>query len=158
MADDQNPAGTEPEDKDPKWYRETLARKDAEIAVLTDTMTNQLFSSVGIDTSRGLGKTMRENYNGDMSRDALLAYAKDSYEWEPPKAAAVVDPAAAAANAAIVAGLGRIATAGQPAGSITPNEIGDQITAAEAKGDWTEAIRLKTQVLGGRMLRSASNR
>jgi hypothetical protein len=54
--------------------------------------------------------------------------------------------------------LGRIATAGQPAGSITPNEIGDQITAAEAKGDWTEAIRLKTQVLGGRMLRSASNR
>jgi len=154
MTDPATPEPTDP--KEPAWYRDQMDVMKAENKALKDTMLSMAFSQAGIDTAKGLGKTMRDTYEGDADVAKILAHAKDRFEWAPPPTAPtepIVDPATAAAHQNMMGGLGRLT--GAPLQSALPNDVGDQIAAAEKAGNWTEAMRLKNTVLAQRMLRTA---
>jgi hypothetical protein len=148
MADNLEPEAQAPADDDPKapnWYREQMARKDAENKALKDTVTSLAFTNAGIDTSKPLGQTMRENYRGEPSVEAIRKYAQEKFEWQPPAAPL---PEAHQEVVDATARVDAVTASAQSTGEIT---LEKQIADAEKAGDWGLSVRLKAQKMQQRL-------
>lgn len=149
MADDT----TSPAENTPEWFRSTIDRQKAEVTELRGKLMDRTFAAVGIDTSKGLGKTMRETYDGDDDPEALKAWAAEKFEWTPPSAppAEGQTPAQMAAQTVVTEGQERLEQATTSASTVEPPPTGTlaelkaKIAEAEAKGDWSTSVSLKRQ-------------
>ena len=137
-----NPEPTD-EEKDPKWYRETLARekeriaeKDQEITVLKAQQMQMVVEQLGLDITQGPGKAVADFYKGEPDATQVATFAKE-YGWQPPET-----PDSGPATI-IREAQQRVTAATQGGAPLTaPTEL-DEIQAAERAGDWPLAIRLK---------------
>ena len=67
-----------------KEMREAMKRKDATIADQRTMLIGQNLESIGLETGRGLGKAIAAGYDGDdLSTEAIAAFAKTEYDYEP---------------------------------------------------------------------------
>lgn len=127
----------------PKELREALSRKDAENKKYRGFLMENAFTTLGLDPTKGIGKAIAKEFDGDPTVEAVEAYAVDEYGWEKPT------PAGGSEEAALIeTAQQRVAQA--TAGSVTaqpPSDVQQQIRDAEAKGDWVTTMTLKTQQL-----------
>lgn len=131
----------EGEEKDPKWYRDEIDRRDEKIKELEKEnnrnrvrLLESTFEKVGLDPSKGLGKAIAERYEGEPDADALRTFAIEAYQWEPP----TQSPAELVNEA-----QGRVSGAVGEAESAPTQEVDLQIAQAEERGDFASAIQLK---------------
>jgi hypothetical protein len=67
----------------PKQLREALKRSQADNAKLTTQLMGRAYTEAGLDTTSGLGKAISKEYKGEPTSEALLAFAKEEYGYEP---------------------------------------------------------------------------
>ena len=122
----------------PAQLRAALKRERTENAGLRADQMTGVYAKVDLDPTTGLGKAIAKEYDGDMTVEALTAYAKTEYDYDAPEAP--TNPQAAK----IAAEQGRLDAASQGAGSVpvAPTQ-GQAIAEAEAAGDFTTAMNLK---------------
>ena len=133
----------EGEDKDPKWYRDEIDRRDEKIKELEKEnnrnrvrLLEKTFEALELDPTKGLGKAIAEKYEGEPDVDALRTFAIEEYQWEPP-----TQTPAQSVNEA----QARVSGAVNEAESAPTQEIDLQIAQAEEKGDFASAVSLKVQ-------------
>ena len=101
------------------------------------------FAEIGLNPAEGLGKAIAKEYNGEISTDALAAYAKDEYGYEGSKES--VHPEAEA----ITGGTERLDEVGQTAGSVATPTDGDIVAKAEAERDYVTTMNAKGNEIAG---------
>ena len=122
----------------PAQLRARLKAVQAQNAELRAGQMAQVYAAIDLDPATGLGKAITKEYDGDMTVEALTAYAKTEYGYDAPEVP--TNPQAAT----IAAEQGRLDAASTGAGSvpIAPTQ-GQEIAEAEAAGDFTTAMNLK---------------
>ena len=137
MTTHETPIEEQVETDEPKGLRKQLAEAHAEIKALKQEKLTGAFDALGLDPSKGLGKAIAKEYDGEPSPTALAEYAKAEYGWEP---SAEENPVAGQINAAQQA----LDQVGQHAGSVPlPNEK-DELAQAEAAGETGKAFAIKS--------------
>ncbi len=97
------------------------------------------FADAGLDTTTGLGKAIAKEYEGDMTKDAVLEYA--SAEYGHVAGETQQHPQADAINT----GQAALDQVGQTAGSVAPPNREDVLAKAEAEGDMATTMAIKSQ-------------
>lgn len=138
---------TDKTETSPAGLRATIERLEAKLEAKEATIRELSFKIAGVDPTKGIGKAVAATFQGDMTPEAIIAYAKAEYEWTPPEAAkpepeipaatTLVERAQDGADAAVAV------TTGGAAGK--KPDLNAQIADAEQKGDWNRAIVLKAQ-------------
>lgn len=145
MPEDTEATTTETESGGPKELREALARREAENKRLRGILMENAFRTLGLDPTKGIGKAIAKEYDGEPTVEAVEAYAVDEYGWEkqsgtqPSPEAALIETAQQRVTQAT-------------SGSVTappPSDLDQQIREAESKGDWVTSMSLKAQKLRG---------
>ena len=133
---------TQAEEEAPKetgsGLRAKLEETLAENKRLKQNELNRAFDAAGLDPTKGLGKAIAKEYDGEASAEAVTAYAKSEYEWEPT---APVDPQVQQ----IQQGHAQLDQVAETAGSVaqlTPQEL---LAKAEAEGDVQTSMAIKGQ-------------
>lgn len=131
-------------DVGPAQLRAALKRERTENAGLRAEQMAGIYTKVGLDPNSGLGKAVAKEFDGDMTVEALSAYAKAEYGYDVPEAP--TNPQAET----ITTEQGRLDQASEGAGSvpIAPSQT-QAIADAEAAGDWTTAQNLKADQMAG---------
>ncbi len=85
MPEDTNDQQQEPAQDNSaiKQMREAMERKDDTIASMRTQLVGGHLSSIGLNPDAGLGKAIAKGYDGDVSAEAIAAFAKDEYSYEP---------------------------------------------------------------------------
>jgi len=121
----------------PKQLREALKRAQADNAKLTTQLMGRAYTEAGLDTSSGLGKAIAKEYKGDPTVEALLAFAKEEYSYEPvaapdnPQAQTIADEQKKLDGVQAVSG------------STVPLNESDALKQAEQSGDFKTAGAIK---------------
>jgi len=121
----------------PKQLRDALKREQEKNAALTAQVMEQIYAEVNLDATKGLGKAIAKEYKGEPTREALLEYAKQEYEWEPPEAPE--NPVAPA----IAAGQSVVDQMNQESTSVMPLSEQELFKKAQAEGDRHTTSRIK---------------
>lgn len=121
----------------PKQLREALKRAQADNAKLTTQLMGRAYSEAGLDTSTGLGKAISKEYKGEPTVEALLAFAKEEYSYEP---VAVPDNPQAAT---ITAEQRKLDSVTSVSTSVVPLNEQDALRQAEQSGDFKTAGAIK---------------
>jgi uncharacterized membrane protein YkoI len=131
-------------DVGPAQLRAALKRERTENAGLRAKEMAGVYKEIHLDPNNGLGKAIAKEFDGDMTAEALAAYAKEEYGYDVPEAP--TNPQ----TETITTEQGRLDAASQGAGSvpIAPTQAG-AIAEAEAAGDWVTAQNLKAQQMEG---------
>jgi len=125
---------------EPKGLRKQLSEAHGKIKELQAKNLESAYGELGLDTSRGFGKAVAKEYDGEASKDALTGWLKSEYEWEPtPQVEA--HPQAQA----ITQGHEQLEQVAQTAGSVVAPTQDEQLAAAEAAGDYTTTMGIKGQ-------------
>lgn len=66
-----------------KEMRKAIEREKADNAVLRGQVIESHLGAIGLEAGRGLGKAIAAGYEGDLTPDAIAAYAKAEYDYEP---------------------------------------------------------------------------
>lgn len=151
-VDNENSNENQDGDKDPKWYRETIARKDQELETAQAQIKSLRFEQLGVDTTKGLGKTMFETFQGvPEDVDSLREWAADKFEWAPKAPEATTDATQQQnvqnrQEASTHDRIDEVTTDGgnRPDKSDTA-DLDKKIAEAEEGGDMQTAIALKVQ-------------
>lgn len=143
---------TEPvtDETTPAGLRATIERLQAEVRDKDALIRKQAFQLAGIDPDKGMGKAIAATFDGEPTAEAILAYAKEEFEFEPAAAGSIgntngdppVTDKVEKAQATVDA-LGAHSTGGGG----EPVDLDGRIAAAEAAGRWDEAIALKSTKL-----------
>ena len=128
---------TEPEAKGLRAQLETALDK---LKVHESKDRDRAFSDAGLDITKGVGKAVYKEYEGEMGKDAILAYASTEYSYE---AEAGEHPQAVA----IAEGQAALDQIGQSAGSVVPPTQVDVLAKAEAEGDYKTTLAIKGRQL-----------
>jgi hypothetical protein len=83
---DENTTSELEENSAIKNMRATIEREQARNAELTQQLVGQHLQTLGLEPDRGLGKAIAKGYDGEVSADAIAAYAKTEYDYEPQAA------------------------------------------------------------------------
>lgn len=145
MSDDTTTgtqAGTESTDEGGSGLRKQLETVLAENKALKGQLRTTAFKTAGFDPDTGPGKALAKLYDGEPDVDAIRAFAKDEFGFEPDGSAAAPDPAAARQ-----AGEERLATVSNSALPARDPSLDGEIAEAEASGNWDLADRLKVKKL-----------
>ncbi len=150
MADEQTQTATE--DKDPKWYREQIEAEKAEKADLKAQLMDQAFEMAGVDTTKGLGKTMRQHYDGSAKASEILEWAAENYEYSPTSSGPASNPQSAQdfMNQTIHQAHERQGDVGGTGAGQTDQPVDAlraRIAQAEQDKDWPTAVSLKNQLM-----------
>ena len=100
---------------------------------------DRAFADAGLDITKGVGKAVYKEYDGDMTKDAILGYAAEEYSHEAGEGE--VHPQAEA----IATGQAALDQVGQTAGSVVPPTQSDELAKAEAEGDYATTLAIKGQ-------------
>ena len=98
------------------------------------------FADAGLDPTTGLGKAIAKEYDGEISKEAILDYAKTEYEWEPTPVEEL-NPVAVA----IAQEQANLDTIGETAGSVHTPTQAELLAKAEAEGDTQASMNIKGQ-------------
>ena len=78
-----------PESSGAKAMRETIDRKSeenaklhAELEALKTEKMDGIFNQMGLDTSKGFGKALKQVYDGEANLEAVSDFAKAEYGYE----------------------------------------------------------------------------
>ena len=118
--------------------RKQLESALAEVKDLkADKLTGGI-TAIGLDPTNQLGKAIAKEYDGEVSQEAIAAYAKEEYGYE--KAAAESHPQAGI----ITEGHAQLDTISEGAGSVpvSPTES-EALAKAEAEGDYQTTMAIK---------------
>lgn len=134
------------EDTTPAGLRATLDRKDERIKEMQEKINQQkvhllerAFDEAGLDPTKGVGKAVAKEYEGDPTKDAIQAFAREEYGWEPtPEQTNEM-------AAAVTEAQGRVSGVTATGVSTPTQEIDLDIASAEKAGNFAESIRLKMQ-------------
>ena len=120
--------------------RSTQGESQAKDSLIMD----MAFQLAGVPIESGRGKTARQHYSGEPTREAILAYMKEGYEWEPApttQSAEVGQQIAEAQTRMQEVGFG----AGSESGG-SEKTLHQAIAEAEEKQDWKRSLQLKKQL------------
>lgn len=146
VTTDQNESG----ENTPAWYRDAIARKDEQITTLRGKLLETQFKAAGVDTSKGLGKTMFESWPGDQipeSIEDIHTWAAERFEWSPAAGQQQTDPIQGQVQQQAQAHdrMNDAAGAGQSVDSDDVARLTKKIGEAEAKSDFATAFKLRTK-------------
>lgn len=144
MSDEPTETTEETKDDGPKQLRDALKREKETTAKLREQVMTGAYGELGLDPTKGLGKAIAREYDGETSLEGLAAYAKSEYEYEAPAAPENTEQAAA-----VLGGQAQLDAASTGAGSVTPPTQQDQLAKAEADGDYDTAMAIKGQRIAG---------
>lgn len=125
----------------PKQLREALKRSQANEARLTGQLMGRAYTEAGLDTESGLGKAIAKEYKGDPTSEALLAFAKEEYDYEPAAAPDNEHAAKIATEQAKLDGVQGVST------STVPLSNDDALVAASKNKDFVVMGQIKSNQL-----------
>jgi len=127
---------TDPDE--PKGLRKQLNVANEKLRVANAREMSRAFDEVGLNTDSGLGKAIAKEYEGEITPEAIAAYAKEEYKWEGTTVSE--HPEAQT----IAQGQAALDQVGEAAGSVplAPTE-GQTLAEAEAKGDYQKTLAMK---------------
>jgi len=125
-----------------KGLRAQLEKTIAENRKLKAREMARSFDEIGLTPDKGLGKAIAKEYDGEISTEALLEYAKGEYGYEPPEREE--QPPIAGQ---ITQEQARLDTVGQAAGSVKTPTQAEILAKAEAEGDVNTSLNIKAQQL-----------
>ena len=143
-----------PEQSGAKAMRETIDRKSEENAKLTAELEalktekmDGIFNQMGLDTSKGFGKALKQVYDGEANLEAVSDFAKAEYGYEsgnvaqeevtpPVEEQPVTDDARA-----------RVAALDANSQSDVPEDVLSQLQDIVAKGSAKDAITAKLTLM-----------
>ena len=129
-----------PDPDEPKGLRKQLGEAHAKIKELEADKLTAAFDEIGMDPTKGLGKAVAKEYDGEISTEALSQYIQDEYGVEP-QAQAPADPVAQEIQTQQAA----IDAASAGAGSVVAPTQAELLAKAEAEGDVQTTMALKGQ-------------
>ena len=143
-----------PESSGAKAMRETIDRKSdendklkAELEALKTEKMDGIFQQMGLDTSKGFGKALKQVYDGEANLEAVSDFAKAEYGYEagnvaqeevtpPVEEQPVTDDARA-----------RVAALDANSQSDVPEDVLSQLQDIVAKGSAKDAITAKLTLM-----------
>ena len=143
-----------PESSGAKAMRETIDRKSdendklkAELEALKTEKMDGIFNQMGLDTSKGFGKALKQVYDGEANLEAVSDFAKAEYGYEsgnvaqeevtpPVEEQPVQDDARA-----------RVAALDANSQSDVPEDVLSQLQDIVAKGSAKDAITAKLTLM-----------
>lgn len=143
-----------PESSGAKAMRETIDRKSdendklkAELEALKTEKMDGIFNQMGLDTSKGFGKALKQVYDGEANLEAVSDFAKAEYGYEsgnvaqeevtpPVEEQPVTDDARA-----------RVAALDANSQSDVPEDVLSQLQDIVAKGSAKDAITAKLTLM-----------
>ena len=143
-----------PENSGVKAMRETIDRKSdenaklkAELEALKTEKMDGIFNQMGLDTSKGFGKALKQVYDGEANLEAVSDFAKAEYGYEsgnvaqeevtpPVEEQPVTDDARA-----------RVAALDANSQSDVPEDVLSQLQDIVAKGSTKDAITAKLTLM-----------
>ena len=143
-----------PESSGAKAMRETIDRKSeenaklhAELEALKTEKMDGIFHQMGLDTSKGFGKALKQVYDGEANLEAVSEFAKAEYGYEagnvaqeevtpPVEEQPVQDDARA-----------RVAALDANSQSDVPEDVLSQLQDIVAKGSAKDAITAKLTLM-----------
>lgn len=137
----ETPEPTTPtaEAEGPKELREAYQReKERRIAAETQLLAGA-FGDLGLDPSKGLGKAIAKEYEGEPTAEALAEYAEKEYGWERPETPE--NPQAPQ----IRQGEQRLQQVQGSSRSAEPQSETEALKKAEREGDFLTAGQIKAQ-------------
>ena len=139
-ATDTNETAEVKDQDEPKGLRKQLAEAHGRIKDLQAREMKRSFDELGLDTSKGLGKAIAKEYEGEITAEAIATYAKTEYDWTPEERT----PSNPLAGQ-IAQEQGKLDAVGQTAGSVAPPSEADALAKAEAEGDYQTAMAIKSR-------------
>ena len=137
MTEETTDTGTEEETGG--GLRRQLEATLAENRTLKADKLSGSFKEIGLDPTTGLGKAIAKEYDGEISTEALAAFADSEYGHKF-EAQAETHPQAQAINQ----GQAALDQAGQTAGSVPTPTQADVLAKAEAEGDYSKTMAIKS--------------
>ena len=143
-----------PDNTGAKAMRETIDRKSdenaklkAELEALKAEKMDGIFNQMGLDTSKGFGKALKQVYDGEANLEAVSEFAKAEYGYEagnvaqeevtpPVEEQPVTDDARA-----------RVAALDANSQSDVPEDVLSQLQDIVAKGSTKDAITAKLTLM-----------
>ena len=143
-----------PDNSGAKAMRETIDRKSdendklkAELEALKTEKMDGIFNQMGLDTSKGFGKALKQVYDGEANLEAVSDFAKAEYGYEsgnvaqeevtpPVEEQPVTDDARA-----------RVAALDANSQSDVPEDVLSQLQDIVAKGSAKDAITAKLTLM-----------
>ena len=143
-----------PESSGAKAMRETIDRKSeenaklhAELEALKTEKMDGIFNQMGLDTSKGFGKALKQVYDGEANLEAVSEFAKAEYGYEagnvaqeevtpPVEEQPVADDARA-----------RVAALDANSQSDVPEDVLSQLQDIVAKGSTKDVITAKLTLM-----------
>jgi len=137
-----------PTEQEPAALRATIERQASKIEELEGTVRTQAFELAGISPDKGIGKAIVQVYDGEMSKEAILAFAKEEYDFVPEakaeeEKALTPEEQAGEVTAALDGRLDRLPETPTPGDE--EKSLDARIAKAEAEGDWGTAQALKAE-------------
>ena len=129
-----------------KGLRAQLEKTLAENRKLKAREMTRSFSEIGLEPDKGLGKAIAKEYDGEISTEAILEYAKNEYAYTPP-----VSDGAPPIAGQVAQEQARLDTVGQSAGSVATPTTNELLAKAEAEGNVQESLRIKAAQLEAMM-------
>lgn len=128
----------------PQQLRDAYKRKTAENDELKAQLRKVTFDAAGLDPDKGMGKAVAAIYDGPLEKDAILAFAKDQFDYEPDTTdGETTPPPADTDQQQIDNAMGGSSHTGEK------KTDAEQIADAEQARDWDRSMALKLgQVLG----------
>ncbi|RLB68337.1 MAG: hypothetical protein DRH08_01250 [Deltaproteobacteria bacterium] len=116
-----------------KGLRAQLEASLSEVKTLKADARDRAFVDAGLDTSKGMGKAIAQVYDGDVSRDAILEFARTEYDYTPddPNAA---QPYPQAEQVAL--GQAQLDQVGNVSHSLTQSTRPERLAKARRAGDF----------------------
>lgn len=128
----------------PKELREALKRSNQENKELRARVMKDEFAKAGLDPTKGLGKAIAKEYDGELDAEAIKAYASEEYGWEAGSQENPLQPQIDAGNER----LEQVQNSSQP---IEANTLQEKARKAAAEGDMVAAANAKAALLRAKM-------
>jgi len=135
-----------PEQETGKGLRAQLEKVLAENKKPRSDKLASTFNGIGLSVEAGLGKAIAKEYDGELSVDAVAAYAESEYGYVKPEATHQAAQQIAQEQA-------RLDTVGQVTTPVQPVNTNERLAKAEAEGDYMTASAIKAAQMQQMMAR-----
>ena len=136
-----DPGGSEAGDVTNDQLRDYARRMKDERDSLRGQVLGSHLQSIGLEADKGLGKAIAQQYDGDATAEAVAAYARSEFSYEPPTQATAADQQAQA-QAERQAVIDGVQSQSNP---VAPRTNLDRIAELDAKLADPEATRQDAQ-------------
>ena len=143
-----------PDNSGAKAMRETIDRKSdenaklqAELEALKAEKMDGIFQQMGLETSKGFGKALKQVYDGEATLEAVSEFAKAEYDYEPGNVIQEGVTPPVEEQPVQDDARARVAALDANSQSDVPEDVLDQLQNIIAKGSTKDAIRAKLTLM-----------